>query len=112
MMLKKRKRSDSMSAFYKFHGSSLVAQLANNLPAMQEALKFDPWVGKIFWRRNRLPSPVFLGFPGGSDIKESALLYGRSGSIPKLVRVPRRRSSYLLHYRASLVAQSVKICFQ
>ena len=23
---------------------------------------FDPWVGKISWRRDRLPTPVFLGF--------------------------------------------------
>ena len=30
----------------------------------------DPWVGKIPWRRDRLPTPVFLGFPGGSDGKE------------------------------------------
>ena len=30
------------------------------------------WVGKIPWRRDRLPTPVFLGFPGGSDGKESA----------------------------------------
>ena len=27
---------------------------------------FDSWVGKISWRRDRLPTPVFLGFPGGS----------------------------------------------
>ena len=30
------------------------------------------WVGKTPWRRDRLPTPVFLGFPGGSDGKESA----------------------------------------
>jgi len=24
------------------------------------------------WRRDRLPTPAFLGFPGGSDDKESA----------------------------------------
>ena len=33
---------------------SLVAQLIKNLPAMQ-----DTWVGKIPWRRERLPTPVF-----------------------------------------------------
>ena len=32
----------------------------------------DSWVRKICWRRDRLPTPVFLGFPGGSDGKESA----------------------------------------
>ena len=31
----------------------------------------DSWVEKIPWRRDRLPTPVFLGFPGGSDGKES-----------------------------------------
>ena len=26
-------------------------------------LVFDPWVRKIPWRRDRLPTPGFLGFP-------------------------------------------------
>ena len=34
--------------------------------------QFDSWVGKIPWRRDRLHTPVFLGFSGGSDSKESA----------------------------------------
>ena len=29
------------------------------------------WVGKFPWRRDRLPTPVFLDFLGGSDSKES-----------------------------------------
>ena len=37
--------------------ASLVAQLVKNLPAMWET-----WVGKIPWRRERLPTPVF--WPG------------------------------------------------
>jgi len=42
-------------------GASLVAQLVNNLPAMQNPMRpgFDPWVGKIPWRRERLPTTVF-----------------------------------------------------
>ena len=32
--------------------------------------QFDSWVGKIPWRRDRLPIPVFWGFHGGSDGKE------------------------------------------
>ena len=36
-----------------------IAQLVKNLPAMQERPWFDPWVGKICWRRERLPTPVF-----------------------------------------------------
>ena len=31
--------------------------------------QFDSWVGKIPWKRNRIPIPVFLGFPRGSDGK-------------------------------------------
>ena len=37
---------------------------------------FDSWVRKIHWRRDRLPIPVFLGFPGGSAGKESACNVG------------------------------------
>ena len=33
--------------------ASLVSQLVKNLPAMWETW-FDPWVGKIPWRRERL----------------------------------------------------------
>ena len=39
----------------------LVAQLVKNLPAMQETSVY-PWVGKIPWRREWLPIPVF--WPG------------------------------------------------
>ena len=37
---------------------SLVAQLVKNLPAMQETW-VRSLVGKILWRRERLPTPVF-----------------------------------------------------
>ena len=39
--------------------ASLVAQTVKNLPAIWRP-GFDPWVGRIPWRRERLPSPVFL----------------------------------------------------
>ena len=42
------------------------------------------------WRRDRLPTPIFLGFPGGSDGKESACNVGDLGSIPGLGRSPGR----------------------
>ena len=29
----------------------------------------DSWVGKIHWRRDRLPTPVFLGFPVAQLVK-------------------------------------------
>ena len=40
---------------------SLVAQLVKNPSAMQETPQFDSWVRKICWRRDRLPTPGFLG---------------------------------------------------
>ena len=47
------------SAFFR---ASLIAQLVKNPPAMQETPQFESWVGKIPWRRERLPTPVF--WPG------------------------------------------------
>ena len=47
-----------------------------------------PGSGGFPWRRDRLPTPVFLGFPGGSDGKESAHNAGDLGSIPGLGRSP------------------------
>ena len=38
--------------------ASLMAQLLRNLPECGR-LGFDLWVGKIHWRRERLPTPVF-----------------------------------------------------
>ena len=47
--------------------ASLITQLVKNPPSMQETWVRDPWlgrslVGKIPWRRERLPIPVF--WPG------------------------------------------------
>jgi len=39
--------------------ASPVAQMVKNLSAMQKT-GFDPWVGKILWSREWLPTPVFL----------------------------------------------------
>ena len=68
----------------------LVAQLVKNAPAILCLVRtwFDSWVRKIPWRRDRLPTSVFLGFPGGSDGKESACNAGDLGSIPGLGRSP------------------------
>ena len=67
--------------------ASQVAQLVKNLPAMQETLvqflgQEDPL------EKDRLPTPIFLGFPGGSDGKESAGNMGDLGLIPGLGRSP------------------------
>ena len=47
---------------------------------------FESWVWKIPWRRDRLPTPVFLGFPGSSDDKEFSFNAGDLGSTPGLGR--------------------------
>ena len=78
-------------------GASLVAQLVKNLPAMQETW-FNSWIGKICWRRDRLPTPVFLGFPCGSVGKESTCNVGELGSIPGLGRCPEEGKGYPLQY--------------
>ena len=49
---------------------------------------FDPWVRKIYCRRDKLPTPVFLGFPGDSAGKGSACNAGDLGLIPGLGRSP------------------------
>ena len=77
--------------------ASLVAQQINNPLAMQETW-FDSWVRKTCWRRDRLPTPVFLGFPGGSVGKESACNAGDLGLIPGLGRFPWRGNGYPLQY--------------
>ena len=60
--------------------------------------QFNSWVGKIHWRRDRLPTPVFLGFPGGSAGKESTYKAENPGLIPGLGRSPREGKAYILQY--------------
>ena len=49
-------------------------------------------------RRDRLPTPVFFGFPGGSSSKETACNVGDLGSISGLGRSPGEGKGYLLQY--------------
>ena len=44
--------------------SASVAQLVKNPPAVQKTR-----LGKIRWKRDRLPTPMFLGFPGAQLVK-------------------------------------------
>ena len=53
--------------------------------SMQETW-FDSWDRKIPWRRDKLPTPVFLGFPGGSAGKESTCNAGDLSSVSGLGR--------------------------
>ena len=73
---------------YTLYRASPGAQLVKNLPAMLGDPRFDSWVGKIPWRKDSLPTRVFLGFPGDSEGKESACNAGEVGSIPGLGRSP------------------------
>ena len=50
--------------------ASLIVHLVKN-PAALQKIPDQFWVGKIPWRRDRLPAPVFLSFPGGWDGKDS-----------------------------------------
>ena len=68
--------------------ASLMAQLLKKLPAMQETRVWFLGPGDPPWRRDRLPTPVFLGVLGGSAVKESARSAGDLGSIPVSGRSP------------------------
>ena len=52
----------------------------------------------MLWRRDRLPTPVFLGFPCGSAGKESTCNAGDLDLIPGLGRSPREGKGYPLQY--------------
>ena len=68
-------------------------------------LGFDPWVGKIPWRRVRLSYPLqysglknSTGFPGGLEVKASACNAGDLSSIPGLGRFPGEGNGNPLQY--------------
>ena len=67
------------------HVSPLVAQLVKNLPAVQETpVQFLDYEDSL--EKGQATHSVFLGFPGGSDDKESAFNVGDLGTIPGLIR--------------------------
>ena len=85
-----------VSCRYSLTRASLIAQLVKNPPAMQETpVQF---LGQICWRRDSLPTVVFLGFPCGSGGKESACNAGDLGLIPGLGRFHREWKGYPLQY--------------
>ena len=71
--------------------------------------RFDSWVGKIHWRRDRLPTPVFFGFCCGLAGKKSACNTGDPGLIPGSGRSTGEEIGYPWQYScASLVTQLEK----
>ena len=99
-----RKKSDSRREIR----ASLIVQLLKNPCAKEKKKKrirvqsrrprFNSWVGKIRWRRDRLPTPVFLGVPDGSAGQESACNVGDLDLIPGLGRSPGEGNSYPFQY--------------
>ena len=94
--------------------ASLLAQRLKRLPPTRETRvrslgREDP-LGKemathsstlawrIPWRKDRLPNPVFLGFPGGSDSTESACNAGDLRLIPGSGRSPGEGNGNPLQY--------------
>ena len=77
--------------------ASLAAQLVKNLLQCRRP-RFDSWFRKICWRMDRLPTPVFLGFPCGSAGKESACNAWDLGLISGLGRSPGKGKGYPLQY--------------
>ena len=78
-----------ISSPLQYSWASLVAQMVKNLPAMRETLvqflgRKDPL------RRDRLPTPVFMSFPSGSDGKESTCNAEDPSSIPGSGRSPEK----------------------
>ena len=57
-----------------------------------------PGLGRFPWRRDRLPTLVFLGLPHSSAGEESACNSGVLGSITGLGRSPGKGKGYPLQY--------------
>ena len=75
----------------------LLAQLVKTLPAMQETLV--RFLGREdLLEKGWLPTPVFLGFPGGSAGKESTCNVGDLGWMLGLERSPGEGKGYPLEY--------------
>ena len=70
------------------HPTSKASILEHWIRLQHRRPQIDFWVRKICWGRDRLSSPAFLGFPGGSAGKESAFNVGDLGLIPGMGRPP------------------------
>ena len=73
-----------------YNTAPLRAQLVKN-PLQCRRPQFNFWVRKIPWRKDRLPTLVFLGFSCGSTGKESVLQCRRPGFNLWVGKIPWRR---------------------
>ena len=84
------KRQEKFVIYYSVIWASLIARLIKNPPAMREtSVRFLGWADPL--EKDRLPTPVFLGFPCGSAGWELICNVGEFCSIPRLERFPWRR---------------------
>ena len=61
----KERREENFKVFKLLYGTSSMAQMVEKKICLQcWRPRFDPWVEKVRWRREWLPTPVFL--PGES----------------------------------------------
>ena len=74
----------------------LIAQLVKNPPVMQETLV--QLLGQEDPLEKGYVTPIFLGVPCGSAVKESARNAEDLGSIPGLGKSPGERKGYPLQY--------------
>ena len=72
--------------------------MVKNLPIMQEVQEtwFDPWVGKIPWRREWQPTPVFL--PGEFNGQKSLV-----GTVHGIKKSRTQLSSYHFHFQKEVM---------
>ena len=77
--------------------ASLIAQLVKNCLQCRRP-QFDSWVRKMHWRRDRLRTPVFLGFPCDLAGKEYVCNVRDLGLNPGLGRPLGEGKVYPLQY--------------
>ena len=73
-----------MKAYQGFPGNSAGRSAGKDSTCNAGDLSSIAGLGRFTGERDRLPSPVFLGFPRGSAGKESAYNAGDLGSVPSL----------------------------
>ena len=81
-------------------GSAITERLNSQLNGKESScnIGFDSWDRKICGRMDRLPTPVYLGFPCGSAGEESACSLGDLVLISGLGRCPGEGKCYSLQY--------------
>ena len=118
-MLKKcRKTAKNVDFHANFHPKGgkggfgfLMAQMVKNPPAMQET-GFDPWVGKIPWRRAWQPTSVFL--PGESHGQRSLAGYSPWGRTESYTTERPALSLFILPLLPSRLPHKIKqtsVCY-